>query len=105
MSSLARLIAKFKRAFYTEPMRKLGGFFLFLLFLIPIVAADVSAGFRPAWWSLGAHPQTIWGFLLRPVPEVPIRRERLETPDGDFFDVDWLPGEAGTPVVILVHGL
>ena len=32
-------------------------------------------------------------------------RERLVTPDGDFVDLDWLPGRAGAPVLLVLHGL
>jgi hypothetical protein len=31
-------------------------------------------------------------------------RERVELPDGDFVDVDWL-GPAGAPTVVVLHGL
>ncbi len=37
---------------------------------------------------------------LRP----PLRRERLELPDGDFVDLDWTLNDTG-PIVILLHGL
>lgn len=62
--------------------------------------------FRPAWWLPGAHGQTIAGKLLRRAPDVALRRERLETPDGDFVDLDHGadPG-AGAPVVLVLHGL
>ena len=30
----------------------------------------------------------------------------METPDGDFVDLDWLPGrERGAPLVVILHGL
>ena len=32
-------------------------------------------------------------------------RERLTTPDGDFVDLDWLPGGPGAPVLLVLHGL
>ena len=32
-------------------------------------------------------------------------RERLVTPDGDFVDLDWLPGRPGAPVLLVLHGL
>jgi len=33
------------------------------------------------------------------------KRERWDTPDGDFIDIDRLPGAAGAPLVVLFHGL
>ncbi len=47
----------------------------------------------------------MWGPLLRWRPRVGVRRERLETPDGDFVDVDWLDGPAGSPLLLILHGL
>ena len=32
-------------------------------------------------------------------------RERFDTPDGDFVDVDWLGGPAGAPLLLVLHGL
>lgn len=34
-----------------------------------------------------------------------LTRERIDTPDGDFVDIDWLPRQAGQPLVLLFHGL
>jgi predicted alpha/beta-fold hydrolase len=34
-----------------------------------------------------------------------LRRERVTTPDGDFVDLDWLDGGAGTPLLLVLHGL
>lgn len=61
--------------------------------------------FQPAWWCRGAHSQTIYGGLFRPAPEIPLRRERLELPDGDFLDIDWLESKEKSPLVIILHGL
>jgi len=60
---------------------------------------------RPSWLP-GGHAQTIYASLL-PRPEVRYRRERVDTPDDDFVDFDWLETTAapGTPLVVLFHGL
>ena len=58
-------------------------------------------------WLPGGHAQTIYPFVL-PRPEIPVRRERIDTPDGDFWDVDWIDApfaRAGVPTLILFHGL
>jgi predicted alpha/beta-fold hydrolase len=65
--------------------------------------------FEPARLLSNPHVQTIVGKLLRPAIDVPLRRERLETPDGDFLDLDHA-GEAegigeSAPVVVVLHGL
>jgi predicted alpha/beta-fold hydrolase len=62
--------------------------------------------YRAPWWLPGGHLQTIYPyFLLRRAPP-PYRRERWETSDGDFIDLDWLnERDAGAPLVALFHGL
>lgn len=57
----------------------------------------------PAWLP-GGHAQTLYALLLRR-PNPHYRRERLELPDGDFLDLDWLDGPAEAPLVALFHGL
>ncbi len=54
------------------------------------------------WWLPGGHLQTIAG-ALAPAPRIAWRRERWETPDGDFIDLDWAGG--GGPLLALFHGL
>lgn len=68
--------------------------------------ASGSLSYRAPRWLAGGHAQTIWPYRLRR-PHVPLRRERVETDDGDFWDFDWLdgPAAAGAPVVVLFHGL
>ena len=65
-----------------------------------------SPGYRPPWWYRGRHLQTLWGPLLRRGRSPALRRERVETPDGDFLDLDWLAGrDRGAPLVVILHGL
>lgn len=61
--------------------------------------------FRAPWWLRGAHAQTIAGKLLRPAVNVPLRRERITTPDGDFLDLDMTHGPDDRPLVVVLHGL
>jgi predicted alpha/beta-fold hydrolase len=81
------------------------------------------------WWLPGPHSQTVLPARLLPAPHVAWRRERWDTPDGDFLDVDHAvpdpmedstrdmragpPGPGGpapapgqdAPRVVLFHGL
>ncbi|MBQ0959052.1 alpha/beta fold hydrolase [Ideonella sp. 4Y11] len=61
-------------------------------------------------WLPGGHAQTIWPALwsrhhLGPRPRY--TRERWDTPDGDFVDIDFLQTEApaDAPWLVLFHGL
>jgi len=66
----------------------------------------VGPDYRPPWWYRGRHLQTLWGPLLRRGSQPALRRERVETPDGDFLDLDWLTGRDGcAPLVVILHGL
>jgi predicted alpha/beta-fold hydrolase len=60
---------------------------------------------RPAWWARGPHAQTIWGRYGRSAHVVSYEREVLATPDDDELVVDHLNGPAGTPRVVVLHGL
>src|SRR5574342_473585 len=61
--------------------------------------------YRPPFWYRGRHLQTLWGPLFRHWRPPPLRRERLETPDGDFVDLDWLEGPPrDAPLVLVLHG-
>jgi predicted alpha/beta-fold hydrolase len=66
--------------------------------------AEPLPPFQPAWWCRNPHLQTLWPVLFRRHLKPPLRRERLELPDGDFLDLDWTLNSAG-PLVILLHGL
>lgn len=60
--------------------------------------------YRPPVWLPGGHAQTLWPLLIKLDPP-PLHRERWETPDGDFIDVDCLHGKPDAPLVVLFHGL
>ena len=62
-----------------------------------------ASDFAPAWWLPGPHLQTLWPAWVRRPQPIPMTRERLELPDGDFIDLDWA-GESG-PIVVILHGL
>lgn len=53
----------------------------------------------------GGHLQTIVPYFFRKVRAPAYRRERIETADGDFVDLDWVDGAPDRPLVILFHGL
>ena len=61
--------------------------------------------FRSAWWAPGPHAQTLWGKFFRRAAPVPTRRERWDTPDGDFVDLERLDAPSGAPRLLLLHGL
>lgn len=61
--------------------------------------------FTPARGLTDTHAQSLYGVMRRPKVTLPLRRERRETPDGDFVDLDVLDGAAGAPTLILLHGL
>ncbi|TNF99561.1 MAG: hydrolase [Gammaproteobacteria bacterium] len=60
--------------------------------------------FNPAWWLKNRHWQTMWPSLFRTRETLPLDKERLELPDGDFLDLAWMPDHAGDLCLIL-HGL
>jgi predicted alpha/beta-fold hydrolase len=58
----------------------------------------------PRWLPSG-HLQTIYPAKCIVKPRVAYRRERWNTPDGDFIDIDFVDGDPGQPLVVLFHGL
>ena len=80
--------------------------------------------YHAPWWLPGGHAQTIYAAVCAPRPKVEYRRERWDTPDGDFIDLDWtvfpaadgrredlsksgsgFQERASAPLVVLFHGL
>ena len=66
------------------------------------------SSYTAPFWLRNGHLQTLWPVLFRK-PDLPVLwRERLETPDDDFIDIDYMPASVGLQsnrVVILSHGL
>lgn len=63
--------------------------------------------FKAAWWLNNRHLQTLYPTLCRTKPKLTRKRERINTPDGDFLDLDWYQTESNLnqPLVIVLHGL
>ncbi|MDO9422192.1 MAG: alpha/beta fold hydrolase [Herminiimonas sp.] len=56
-------------------------------------------------WLPGGHLQTIYPAKFIAKPAVAYRRERWDTPDNDFIDLDFVDGKAGLPFIVMFHGL
>jgi uncharacterized protein len=75
------------------------------------VGADASnpwrpTPFRPPWWLGGRHAQTFGGKVFKTKTDLALRRERVDTPDGDFVDLDFMPEpQSPRPIVLVLHGL
>lgn len=69
---------------------------------MPILASTYPG---PPRWQVGGHAQTIYPNLLRRVPPVAFRRERLELDDGDFLDLDHSFTGNTDGLLIVGHGL
>jgi predicted alpha/beta-fold hydrolase len=64
----------------------------------------VPSAFHSPYFLRNGHVQTILPVLLPRRIRTTFVRERLELPDGDFLDLDWLRNN-GKRLVILAHGL
>lgn len=64
----------------------------------------IPSTYRAPWWLRNGHRQTVLG-AFRPAPALRYERERIETPDGDFLDLDWLAASAGRPLALLSFGM
>jgi predicted alpha/beta-fold hydrolase len=62
--------------------------------------------YTPAWWVPGPHLRTLWGKFFRQAEPVATRRERWETTDGDFVDLQRLDAPTpDRPRLLFLHGL
>ena len=63
-----------------------------------------NSQFKPAWFLPNGHFETIYPSIFRKPGNLNWQRERLELPDGDFLDLDWLRQQS-KQLAILTHGL
>lgn len=67
---------------------------------------DDSLTYQPLWWLKNRHLNTIVPNRIRKFPQFSFDRERIETPDNDFIDLDWYWSKrTDSEVVLLLHGL
>ena len=64
----------------------------------------IDSHFIPAKGLKNPHLQTLYQPLFRKVPRLNVRRERVEMPNEDFFEMDWV-GQGNGPIVIVLHGM
>lgn len=72
--------------------------------------AATAFDYTAPWWLPGGNAQTLWAalFARRHAGDAPQwRRERWQTPDGDFVDVDITTHTVASnaPLLVLFHGL
>jgi predicted alpha/beta-fold hydrolase len=75
--------------------------------------ATSQPAYRSPVWLPGGNLQTLYPALLARRPVVNYRRQRWDTPDGDFIDLDWTEREdrgsriesPESPLLVLFHGL
>ena len=62
--------------------------------------------YRAPAWLPGGNLQTLYPALVARRAHVSYRRERWNTPDGDFIDLDWTAAAAAnaSPQLVLFHG-
>lgn len=70
---------------------------------MPLIESSTFPG--APYWQIGGHLQTIVPGLFRRVKGFDYQRERIETPDADFLDLDWLRSGSSRRLVLITHGL
>lgn len=68
------------------------------------MSRDQIPEYRPPLLLRNQHFSTIYPALFRKVKAINYQRERIDTPDGDFLDLDWSRKGSST-LLIAVHGL
>ena len=66
----------------------------------------INSTYAPPWWLPGGNLQTIYAYTMAADGFIAYRRERWDTPDGDFIDLDWVDSpNAAANLLVLFHGL
>jgi uncharacterized protein len=60
--------------------------------------------YKAPWFCRNTHLQTMYAGRFRRIQPIDYQRERVELPDGDFIDLDWLANQH-KKLVIVCHGL
>ncbi len=74
------------------------------IFLNSTIMPLIASSYRPPFLFRWKHVQTIYPTLFRRVYPLPYRRERLDTPDGDFLFLDWLE-KGHNRLAVISHGM
>lgn len=65
---------------------------------------ETYSNYKPPLWYRNRHVQTVLPTLFRKTGGVSYQRERIQTPDDDFLDLDWSVSK-GTILAVVSHGL
>lgn len=68
---------------------------------MPILPSSYTS---PPWFYFNGHVETIVPSIFRKVLGVNYRREKIDTPDGDFLNLDW-SSVGGDRLLLVSHGL
>lgn len=63
-----------------------------------------SSSYKPSRIFRAGHINTIYSALFRKIPSFKYKRQRIDTPDGDFLDLDWAK-KGSDRLLIAIHGL
>jgi hypothetical protein len=66
--------------------------------------SELSNLYNPPFFLFNGHLETIYPALFRRVVLANYTRERIDTPDNDFLDLDWLQKDSNK-LVVIQHGL
>ncbi|KIL69730.1 hypothetical protein M378DRAFT_156964 [Amanita muscaria Koide BX008] len=83
-----------------------------LLDLLRTRCPSIFSDFKPAWWLLNGHLQTLYCVLgdFSRIDHVTYRRKYLRLPDGGTLGLDFTPTDSlglsdDTPIIVVTHGL